>query len=211
MNTPTLVALDLEGVLLNEVWISVADNTGIEDLRLTTREIADYDQLMQMRLEILHENCLTLSDLQSIIKSSVTPIEGATSFLGWVRQRTPVVILSDIFVEFVTPVMDLLHYPTIFGNTLSVDRETNMITDYHIRQEDGKRKAIEAMHSLGFRTFAAGDSYNDLSMIQAAHAGVLFRAPSHIVDEYPEIRTCNEYEELKTFISQDLFPLVENL
>ncbi len=204
MTEPTLVALDLEGVLLNEVWLSVADSTGIEDLRLTTREVADYDQLMQMRLRILDENGLTLPHLQSIIKASVTPIAGALPFLAWLRQRTPVVILSDIFLEFVSPVMDQLQYPTIFGNTLTVDADTNMITDYHIRQHDGKRKAIEAMHGLGFRTFAAGDSYNDLTMIQTAHAGVLFRAPSHIVADHPHIRSCTEFAELQALIQQEL-------
>ncbi len=204
MTKPTLVALDLEGVLLNEVWLSVADSTGIADLRLTTRDIADYDQLMQMRLGILNEHGLTLSHLQAIIKASVTPIEGALPFLAWLRQRTPVVILSDIFLEFVAPVIDRLQYPTIFGNTLTVDATTNMITDYHIRQHDGKRKAIEAMHQLGFRTFAAGDSYNDLSMIQAACAGTLFRAPGHIVADHPHIRSCTEFGELQALIQQDL-------
>ncbi len=204
MTVPTLVALDLEGVLLHEVWLAIADSTGIEDLRLTTREVADYDQLMQMRLRILRANGLNLTHLQSIIKASVTPIDGAMPFLTWLRQRTPVVVLSDIFLELVSPVLDQLHYPTIFGNTLSVDTDTNMITDYHIRQPDGKRRAIEAMHNLGFRTFAAGDSYNDLDMIQTAHAGVLFRAPQHIIAAHPNIRICNEYDELQTFIHQDL-------
>ena len=204
MAWPTLVALDLEGVLLPEVWHAIADSTGIAELRLTTREVADYDQLMQMRLATLERRQLSLPELQSIIKASVVPLEGASAFLAWLRARTPFIILSDIFLEFVAPVLDRLAHPTIFGNTLSVDPASGRITAYHIRQRDGKRKAIEAFRALGFRTFAAGDSYNDLSMIQAADAGVLFRAPEKIVGDHPDLRACTEYEELQAFIGSDL-------
>ena len=204
MAWPTLVALDLEGVLLPEVWHAIADSTGIAELRLTTREVADYDQLMQMRLATLERRQLFLPQLQSIIKASVAPLEGACAFLAWLRARTPFIVLSDIFLEFVAPVLDRLAHPTIFGNTLSVDPASGRITAYHIRQHDGKRKAIEAFRALGFRTFAAGDSYNDLSMIQAADAGVLFRAPEKIVGDHPDLRACTEYEELQAFIGSDL-------
>lgn len=198
------MALDLEGVLLPEVWHAIADSTGIAELRLTTREVADYDQLMQMRLATLERRQLFLPQLQSIIKASVAPLEGASAFLAWLRARTPFIVLSDIFLEFVAPVLDRLAHPTIFGNTLSVDPASGRITAYHIRQRDGKRKAIEAFRALGFRTFAAGDSYNDLSMIQAADAGVLFRAPEKIVGDHPDLRACTEYEELQAFIGSDL-------
>lgn len=204
MALPTLVALDLEGVLLHEVWLAIAEHTGIEDLRLTTRDIADYDQLMQMRLAILNREGLTLAALQAMIRTSVTPLEGAVAFLAWLRGQTPVVILSDIFLEFVAPVLDQLAYPTIFGNTLSVDPDSGMITAYHIRQQDGKRKAIAAFQTLGFRIFATGDSYNDLSMIQAADSGTLFRAPVRITNAYPNLRTCTEYGELQAMIATEL-------
>lgn len=204
MTAPTLVALDLEGVLLHEVWFSIADATGIEELRLTTRDIADYDELMRMRLGILNRHNLTLSALQSMIRNAVTPMEGAVPFLNWVRQRSPVVILSDIFMEFVSPVLAQLEFPTILGNTLSVDPATDMITAYHIRQPDGKRRAIEAFHGLGYRIFAAGDSYNDLAMIQTADFGALFRAPSRITEAHSEITACTEYRELQDMIENHL-------
>ena len=204
MTTPSLVALDMEGVLLEEVWLAIAAHTGIEKLRLTTRDVSDYDDLMRMRLDVLNRHGITLADLQSVIAESVKPLPGAVDFLNWIRRRLPVVILSDIFMEFVQPVVHLMEYPTIFGNSLTVDPASGMITKYHIRQQDGKRKAVQALRDIGYTVFAAGDSYNDLTMIQEADAGALFRAPEHIASAHPEIRTCSEYSELKNLIQSSL-------
>lgn len=204
MTTPSLVALDMEGVLLEEVWLAIAAHTGIEKLRLTTRDVSDYDELMRMRLDILNRHGITLADLQSVIAESVKPLPGAVDFLNWIRRRLPVVILSDIFMEFVQPVVHLMEYPTILGNSLTVDPDSGMITKYHIRQRDGKRKAVQALRDIGYTVFAAGDSYNDLTMIQEADAGALFRAPEHIASAHPEIRACSEYAELKTLIQSSL-------
>ena len=204
MTTPSLVALDMEGVLLEEVWLAIAAHTGIEKLKLTTRDVSDYDELMRMRLDILDSHRLTLAELQTVIARSVKPLPGAVDFLNWVRRRLPVVILSDIFMEFVQPVVHLMEYPTILGNSLTVDPGSGMITEYHIRQQDGKRKAVLALRDIGYTVFAAGDSYNDLTMIQEADAGALFRAPEHIAAAHPEIRTCSEYAELQELIQSSL-------
>lgn len=204
MTTPSLVALDMEGVLLEEVWLAIAAHTGIEKLRLTTRDLSDYDELMRMRLDVLNRHGITLADLQSVIAESVKPLPGAVDFLNWIRRRVPVVILSDIFMEFVQPVVHLMEYPTILGNSLTVDPDSGMITKYHIRQSDGKRKAVQALRDIGYTVFAAGDSYNDLTMIKEADAGALFRAPEHIASAHPEIRTCSEYCELKNLIQSSL-------
>ena len=204
MVTPTLVALDLEGVLLEEIWIAIADRTGLEELRLTTRDFPDYSKLMEMRISILNRHSFTLQFLQDVIGETVRPLEGAQDFLEWLRSRTPVIILSDIFVELVAPVQYLLGFPTILGNTLTIDSASGEIADFHIRQTDGKRKAIEAFHHLGFRTFAAGDSYNDLSMIRAAGNGTLFKAPERIRKEASDLHCCDDYAELKLLIEKKL-------
>lgn len=201
---PTLVALDLEGVLLPEMWITIANRLGIEELRLTTRDIADYDQLMQMRLRVLREQSLSLADVQRYVRESLEPLPGAAEFVNWLRAHTPVIILSDIFYEFVAPALPKLGYPTIFCNTLSVD-DQGMIVNYHIRQRDGKRHAIEAFNNLGFRTFAAGDSYNDITMIQGADYGMLFRPPQKIRDEFPQLSAAYDYTELRAEIEERLF------
>ncbi len=207
---PTLVALDLEGVLLEEVWLAIADHTSLKELRLTTRDVENYAKLMKMRIDILNQHGFTLQFLQDIIAETVRPLEGARGFLDWLKQRTPVVILSDIFMELVAPVQAQLGFPTIFGNTLVVDSMSGMVKDFHIRQTDGKRKAIEAFHELGFKTFAAGDSYNDLTMIRAAHSGSLFNAPARIRTDAADLRCCTEYAELQALITQDLLDAPEN-
>lgn len=204
MSVPTLVALDLEGVLLEEVWLAIADHTQLSELRLTTRDVPDFAVLMRRRIETVNRNGINLAQLQDVIRDRVQPLEGGRNFLDWLRARTPVVILSDIFMELVQPVQERLGFPTILGNTLSLDAETGMITDFHLRQEDGKRKAIEAFHAMGFRTFAAGDSYNDLTMIRAAHSGALFRAPDRIVSECQDLRCCTEYSELQRMVEVEL-------
>ena len=192
-----IVCLDLEGVLVPEIWIAFAEKTGIEKLRLTTRDVPDYDVLMKGRLDILREHGLKLADIQSVI-SSIEPLEGAKEFLDELRSVTQVVILSDTFREFASPLMRKLAWPTIFCNSLVVDDDGN-ITGYTLRQKDGKRKAIEHLQAMGFRCFAAGDSYNDLTMIKTADSGSLFRAPENILEEYPELHLSTTYDDfLKT-------------
>lgn len=192
-----VVCLDLEGVLVPEIWIAFAEKTGIEKLRLTTRDVPDYDVLMKGRLDILREHGLKLADIQSVI-SSIEPLEGAKEFLDELRSVTQVVILSDTFQEFASPLMRKLAWPTIFCNSLVVDDDGN-ITGYTLRQKDGKRKAIEHLQAMGFRCFAAGDSYNDLTMIKTADSGSLFRAPENILEEYPELHLSTTYDDfLKT-------------
>jgi phosphoserine/homoserine phosphotransferase len=193
-----IVCLDLEGVLVPEIWINVALKTGIEELKLTTRDISDYDVLMNKRLGILDEHNLKLKDIQDVI-ATMDPLPGAWEFSQEVRSKTQLIILSDTFSQFASPLMKKLEWPTLFCNTLTVD-DSDRITGYKLRQKDGKRKAIEALRSAGFRTIAAGDSYNDLTMIQTADRGLFFRAPSSIQKENPEIKAVEEYKELLTAI-----------
>ena len=188
-----IVCLDLEGVLVPEIWIAFSEKTGIPQLRITTREEPDYDKLMKFRMGILREHSLRLSDIQDVI-ATIRPLDGAREFLDKVRALTQVVILSDTFSEFASPLMKQLGWPAIFCNSLIVDGD-NMITGIRMRQTDGKRKAIEALRSLNFRTFAAGDSYNDLTMIHTADKGCLFRAPQNILKEEPDLKLCTTYDE----------------
>lgn len=188
-----LVCMDLEGVLIPEIWINVALKTGIEELKLTTRDISDYDVLMKQRLELLKEHSLTLYDIQRVIEK-MDPLEGAKEFLDKIRSKTQVVILSDTFEEFAAPLMKKLGWPTLFCNSLVTDKQ-GMIIDYTLRQKDGKRKAIEAFRSIGYRTIASGDSYNDLTMIKTADRGILFRAPETIKVENPNIPLVTEYSD----------------
>ncbi len=203
-----LVCLDLEGVLVPEIWINFALKTGIEELKLTTRDIPDYDVLMNKRLGILDEHGLKLKDIQEVI-GSMDPLPGGYDFLQSLRERTQVIILSDTFDQFAAPLMRKLDWPTLFCNTLIVD-ETDRITGYTLRQKDGKKKAVDAFRSAGCRVMASGDSYNDLTMIQNADKGMFFRAPESISMEYPAYPTVNEYDELLSavdeFIAQDRVP-----
>jgi phosphoserine / homoserine phosphotransferase len=199
-----IVCLDLEGTLVPEIWIAFAEKTGIPQLRITTREEPDYDKLMNYRMDILREHHLTLKDIQDVI-ATIKPMDGALEFLNKVREITQVVILSDTFKEFASPLMRQLGWPTILCNSLKIDKD-NMLTGITLRQTDGKRKAIEAFRSINYRTFAAGDSYNDLTMIHAADAGCLFRAPQKILEEEPDLKICNTYEEfyqqIKNFVDK---------
>ena len=188
-----IVCLDLEGVLVPEIWIAFAEKTGITELKRTTRDEPDYNKLMAWRMDILREHSLTLKDIQSTISES-KPLEGAKEFLDKLRAMTQVVILSDTFREFASPLMKQLGWPTILCNSLVVD-ENNMLSGMVLRQTDGKRKAIEGFRSMGFRTFAAGDSYNDLTMIHTADKGCLFRAPERILLEEPDLKLCTTYDE----------------
>jgi phosphoserine/homoserine phosphotransferase len=193
-----LVCLDLEGVLVPEIWIAVAEKTGIEELRLTTRDISDYDELMNHRLGILDREQILLKDIQDVI-GTLEPLDGAFEFTTQLRKESQLVILSDTFEQFASPLMRKLDLPTLFCNTLVVE-ENGRIAGYRLRQADGKRKAVEAFRSMGLRVFAAGDSYNDVTMLKAAHRGMLFRAPDSIKDEFPAFSAAETHSDLLTGI-----------
>ena len=190
-----LACLDLEGVLLPEIWIAFAEKTGIEQLKLTTREIPDYDELMQGRLKILNDNNLKLIDIQNVIKT-LSPLAGAIDFLAWLKSEFQVIILSDTFYQFVGPLMKSLDYPTLFCNDLIVNSKED-ITGYQLRQKDGKTKAVSALKKLNFKVIAAGDSYNDTGMLQEADAGILFCPPDNVIKEFPQFPVSRNYEEFK--------------
>lgn len=197
-----IVCLDMEGVLVPEIWINVAERTGIEELKITTRDEPDYDKLMAGRIRILEEHNLKLKDIQDVI-SQMGPMEGALSFLDSLRSMTQVVILSDTFSEFANPLMRQLNWPTIWCNSLEVD-EDNRIIRHRMRLHDGKKKAIQALKALNYRTFAAGDSYNDLTMIQEADGGCLFRAPKNILEQYPHLQIAETYDKFLEIIKEFL-------
>ncbi len=189
-----LVCLDLEGVLVPEIWINVAKKTGIEELKLTTRDISDYDVLMKKRIGILDRHSLKLKDIQNVI-DTMQPLDGAQDFLGKLREMTQVVILSDTFTQFASPLMRKLGWPTIFCNELEID-SAGRIAGYRLRQKDGKKYAVKGFHSMGFKVVASGDSYNDLTMIREADGGVLFCPPENIVKENPDLPVALDYKEL---------------
>ncbi len=190
-----IVCLDLEGVLIPEVWIKFAEKTGIDELRVTTREEPNYDVLMQRRLRILAANKLGIKEIQEVVKT-IEPLPGAVEFMKWLRQHFQVIILSDTYYEFVLPLMLPLGNPTLFCHRLEID-ENGMVTNYILRQKDPKRHSVEALKSLNFTVFAAGDSYNDTTMLTAADAGFLFHAPSNVIAEFPQFPALNTYAELK--------------
>ncbi len=190
-----LACLDLEGVLLPEIWVAFAEKTGIEQLKLTTREIPDYDELMQGRLKILNDNNLKLIDIQNVIKT-LSPLAGAIDFLAWLRSEFQVIILSDTFYQFVGALMKSLDHPTLFCNDLIVNSKGD-ITGYQLRQKDGKTKAVSALKKLNFKVIAAGDSYNDTGMLQEADAGILFCPPDNVIKEFPQFPVSRNYEEFK--------------
>ncbi|MAG30714.1 MAG: bifunctional phosphoserine phosphatase/homoserine phosphotransferase ThrH [Deltaproteobacteria bacterium] len=190
-----IACLDLEGVLIPEVWISFAERTGIDALRATTRDIPDYDQLMKQRLAILDEHELGIADIQAVI-DGMDPLPGAAEALTWLREHFQVVILSDTFYEFAEPFMRKLGWPTLLCHKLEVD-DRGRITDYMIRQPDPKRASVKAFHSLRYRTIATGDSYNDTTMLSEADAGILFRPPQNVIDEFPQFPVAREYAELQ--------------
>ncbi len=190
-----IACLDLEGVLVPEIWIAVAERTGIAALRRTTRDEPDYDKLMRGRLAILDEHRLGLPDIQAVI-GAMEPLEGALEFLGWLRSHTQVIILSDTFEQFAAPLMRKLGWPTLFCHALAVDAG-GRITGYRLRIRDGKRRAVEALRALAFRVVAAGDSYNDTAMLAAADGGILFRPPQNVIDDFAQFPVTRTYAELR--------------
>ena len=198
----TIVTLDLEGVLVPEIWIAFAERTGIDALRRTTRDEPDYDVLMRGRLEILREHKLTMADITAVI-DGLAPLPGAKAFLDELRVRTQVIILSDTFEQFAQPLMRQLNWPTIMCHRLIVD-STGTITDYQLRQPDQKRWAVEAFRSLNYRVVAAGDSYNDTAMLGAAHAGFLFHSPDNVRAEFPQFRAIDDFDTLLESITEAL-------
>lgn len=195
-----LACLDLEGVLVPEVWIAVAEATGIDDLRLTTRDIADYDELMSYRLKVLDREGLKLPQIQQVI-ATLRPLPGAVEFIDWLRERYQVIILSDTFYQFADPLMAQLGRPTLFCHQLVVAAD-GTITGYQLRMPDQKRHAIIALQGLNFVCIAAGDSYNDTSMLGQAEAGILFNAPQRVIDEFPQFQVTTSYDELRAAFTQ---------
>ena len=190
-----IACLDLEGVLIPEIWIGFAEKTGIEELRATTRDIPDYDVLMQQRLKLLRQHGLGMADIQEVI-ATMKPMPGALDFVEWLKERFQVVILSDTFYEFSHPLMRQLNFPTLFCHHLVANADGNIV-DYQLRQQDPKRASVKAFHGLNFKVIAAGDSYNDTSMLAEADAGILFKAPDNVIAEFPQFPAVTEYDELK--------------
>ncbi len=195
-----LICLDLEGVLVPEIWINLAERTGIEELRRTTRDEPDYRKLMTGRLEILKRNRLGISDIQSVI-GGMSPMEGAVEFLDTLRSERQVVILSDTFKPFAAPLMKQLNWPTLFCNDLIIDADGSIV-DFTLRQEDGKRRAVIGFQAMNLRVLAAGDSYNDLSMIKTADRGAFFRPPESITREEPDYPVFTEYPAFLEYIRE---------
>ncbi len=195
MSAPLIACLDLEGVLVPEIWIGVAEVTGIPELRRTTRDEPDYDKLMRGRLAILEREKLGIADIQKVI-AGMRPLDGAPAFLDWLRTRAQVIILSDTFMQFAQPLMAQLGYPTLFCHSLVID-DAGRIRDYTLRIADGKRKAVMALKLLNFRVAAAGDSYNDTTMLDEADRGILFRPPDNVIRDFPQFPVTQTYDELR--------------
>jgi phosphoserine / homoserine phosphotransferase len=189
-----IACLDLEGVLLPEIWVNVAKKTGIKELELTTRDISDYDELMRHRLKILDRHNIKINDIQNVI-STLTPLEGAYDFLIKLKEHFQVIILSDTFYQFAMPLMKKLDFPTLFCHNLVID-EKGKITDYTLRMKDQKRESVKKLHQLNFKTIATGDSYNDTSMLAEADRGILFCPPQNVIKEFPQYPVAMDYEML---------------
>ncbi len=198
-----IVCLDLEGVLVPEIWIAFAEASGIPELKRTTRDEPDYDKLMRWRIGVLKEHGLGLKEIQKVI-ATIRPLPGAREFLDELRSLTQVIIISDTFTQFATPLMEKLGWPTVFCNTLEV-AENGEITGFKMRIENSKLSTVKALQSIGYETIAGGDSYNDLAMIQASKSGFLFRSTDKIKADYPELPAFDTYEELMAAIKAELF------
>lgn len=200
---PTIVASDLEGVLVPEIWIAVAEETGIEALRVTTREVSDYDELMKMRIGVLREQKLGLADIQRVI-ATLSPLPGAAEFVAWVRVHSQFIILSDTFSEFAAPLMAQMGYPTIFCHSLVID-SAGMIEGYRMRLEQPKRRSVAALQSIGYQVFAMGDSYNDIGMLEVAESSMLFCPSENVVDDYPHFPVARSHDEVRLFLEENVF------
>ncbi|MBM4063321.1 MAG: bifunctional phosphoserine phosphatase/homoserine phosphotransferase ThrH [Planctomycetes bacterium] len=195
-----LICSDLEGVFVPEVWINVAEKTGIPDLRITTRDEPDYDKLMRYRMRILDQRGLKLHDIQAVI-AQIRPLPGALEFIGWLKERTQLIVVSDTFVQFADPLMQQLGRPTLFCHSLVMDA-SNRIVDYRLRQPDPKRKTVEALQGLKYEVIAMGDSYNDTSMLKQAEVGILFRPPANVIRDFPQFPVVQDYEPLKELLGR---------
>lgn len=195
-----IVCSDLEGVFVPEIWINVSKQTGIDELRLTTRDINDYNVLMTKRLELLHQHNLSLQDIQKVI-SRLHPLSGAPEFIKWLRAKCQLIIVSDTFIEFADPLMEQLDRPTLLCHHLTTDTKGNIV-NYNLRQKDAKKKVAEALQSLNYKVIAIGDSYNDISMLRKADHGILFNPPQNVRDENKDLMVVNSYDDLKQVISR---------
>ena len=193
-----IACLDLEGVLLPEIWIKFAEKSGIDELKITTRNIPDYSTLMQKRLQILKVNKLKIDDIRDVI-DTLEPLEGAKEFLGWLKTEFQVIILSDTFYEFSGPLMKQLGNPTLFCHQLIIDKNGN-ITDFKLRQTDQKTKAVKALQGLNFKVVSAGDSYNDIGMLQQADSGILFCPPKNVANEFPQFPIAQNYQDFQVLL-----------
>jgi phosphoserine/homoserine phosphotransferase len=203
------VCLDLESVLIPEIWVTIAEATGIQELQLTTRDIPNYDVLMKQRLQVLSAHNLKFNDIQKII-NPIEPFDGALTFLNWLRKHFPTIILTDCFYELVTPLVEKLAYPTIFSNFLELDKR-GFINNYGLRQQNGKLETLKALKNLNFQTIAIGDSYNDVDMLQEADIGIFFNPSQKVRTEFPNFPVANSYDEIKNQLIQYTIPLDSNL
>jgi phosphoserine / homoserine phosphotransferase len=197
-----IVCSDLEGVFVPEIWINVSKQTGIDELKLTTRDISDYNVLMKRRLQLLRQHHLTLHDIQKVI-SLLSPLPGALEFVEWLRIHSQLIIVSDTFIEFADPLLEKLGRPTLLCHHLTIDTTGN-ITDYKLRQEDAKKKVVKGLQSLNYKVIAIGDSYNDISMLRSADIGILFNPPQKVIEENNDLIVVKSYNGLKEIISQHI-------
>lgn len=197
-----IICSDLEGVFIPEIWVNVAEKTGIEELKLTTRDIPDYNVLMKKRLNILDQHGIKIKDITDVIET-IDPFEGAPEFVDWLRAKAQLIILSDTFAQFAGPMMKKLGMPTLFCHELEIAPD-GTITNYKLRQDDAKRKTVIALKDLNYRITAFGDSYNDVNMLKEAHTGMLFCPPENVTQEYPQFPVTENYEELKVLITKAL-------
>ncbi len=198
----TIICCDLEGVLVPEVWINVARWTGIDELRLTTRDISDYNALMRRRLKILHQHGITIQDIQKVI-SLLELMPGALDFINWLHTKAQFIVVSDTFREFADPLLAKMGWPFLFCHHLTIDKNGN-ITDFVLRQEDAKKKVVEALQSLNFKVIAIGDSYNDISMLRQAELGILYNPPQNVIDDNKDLRIVTSYNQIKHIILEVL-------
>jgi len=197
-----IVCCDLEGVLVPEVWINVARWTGIDELKLTTRDISDYNALMKRRLEILYQHGITIKDIQKVI-SLLELMPGALDFINWLHKRAQLIVVSDTFREFADPLLEKMGWPFLFCHHLSIDKDGN-ITDFHLRQPEAKMRVVEALQRLNYQVIAIGDSYNDITMLRKAETGVLYMPPQNVIDDNPDLKVVNSYNQLKNIVAEKI-------